>query len=87
MLLGVSVMREDLYGRGVRSVPADLAVAPVPVIGAMPPRAYVGGSGDRVDSVPSDQLWRAAVSAARQAATTAAELRRALGEARTAPPL
>ena len=31
-----------------------------------------------VESVPSDQLWRAAVLAARQAALAAADLRRAL---------
>jgi len=34
----------------------------------------------KVESVPSDQLWRAAVLAARQAALAAAELRRALDE-------
>jgi hypothetical protein len=40
----------------------------------------------RMDSVPSDQLWRAAVLAARRAATAAAELRRALDEDAGAPP-
>ena len=39
----------------------------------------------QVESVPSEQLWRAAILAARQAAVSAAELRRAL-EARTPPP-
>ena len=55
-------------------------------VGAPPPVAFAaGGDGvatpvraPRVDSVPSDQLWRAAILAARQAAMTAAELRRAL---------
>jgi hypothetical protein len=36
-----------------------------------------------VSAVPSEQLWRAAVMAAREAALTAAELRRSL-EARRA---
>jgi hypothetical protein len=40
----------------------------------------------RVENVPSDQLWRAAVLAARQAAFAAAELRRALDEDTVAPP-
>lgn len=36
------------------------------------------GGGPRVESVPSDQLWRAAILATRRAAVSAAELRRAL---------
>jgi hypothetical protein len=55
--------------------------------------ASVGGVGaggaprfGQVESVPSEQLWRAAILAARQAALSAAELRRALEE-RTAPPV
>jgi hypothetical protein len=51
-----------------------------------PPSTAFGAAADgvpparapKVDSVPSDQLWRAAILAARQAAMTAAELRRAL---------
>jgi hypothetical protein len=35
--------------------------------------------------VPSDQLWRDAIRAARQAATAAAELRRALEASRVRP--
>jgi len=34
----------------------------------------------RVEGVPSEQLWRAAILAARQAALAAADLRRALAE-------
>ena len=39
-----------------------------------------GGADASMEHVPSDQLWRAAVLAARQAAVTAAELRRAFDE-------
>ena len=54
--------------------------------GVVAPASTVLGAGmdgaparaPKVDSVPSDQLWRAAILAARQAAMTAAELRRAL---------
>jgi len=40
----------------------------------------------RVEGVPSEQLWRAAILAARQAALAAAELRRALAESAAATP-
>lgn len=70
-------MRKEQYVRsaGSTSVPdGSIAAAAAgdpsrdaPPVGASP-----------VDSVPSDQLWRAAILAARQAALTAAELRRAL---------
>lgn len=39
-----------------------------------------------VESVPSEQLWRAAILAARQAALSAAELRRAFEAAATSAP-
>ncbi len=38
----------------------------------------------RVDGVPSEQLWRAAIFAARQAAVSAAELRQAFEATRPA---
>ena len=54
------------------AVPAAVAPAPIPAAG-------------RVESVPSEQLWRAAILAARQAAIAAAELRRALEQGSPTP--
>lgn len=67
-------MLEEQYGRSAGPNPAHDGVAT-----PNPSENGVRGPGV-IDSVPSDQLWRAAVSAARQAAMTAAELRRALEE-------
>jgi hypothetical protein len=39
----------------------------------------------RMEGVPSEQLWRAAILAARQAALVAADLRRALAESAATP--
>jgi len=54
------------------AVPAVVSPAPITAAG-------------RVESVPSEQLWRAAILAARQAAIAAAELRRALEQVPPAP--
>ena len=53
----------DVRGEG-EAGPTPGAVAPAPEV-------------THVESVPSEQLWRAAILAARQAALSAAELRRA----------
>jgi hypothetical protein len=70
-------MLDEPYPRSdVDSAPSELmgdgaSVSPAPRLG-------------QVESVPSELLWRAAILAARQAAVSAAELRRALQE-RTPP--
>ena len=77
--------RGDVVSRSEPTLPsADRAVAErqpstVPTGGLS-----VGGPGSVV-GVPSEQLWRAAVLAAREAALTAAELRRSLDAQRGAP--
>jgi hypothetical protein len=75
-------MQEEQYPRaGSGSAPSaptdDAAAGPPPVSAAVGPYAAPLG---RVEGVPSEQLWRAAILAARQAALAAAELRRALEE-------
>jgi hypothetical protein len=56
-------------------------INPVVITGV--PGSIPGGAPPRpAADVPSEQLWREAISAARQAATGAAELRRALEAAR-----
>ena len=73
-------MQDEQYvGSAGRPAAPEGVVAPASTVlgagidGAPPPTR-----APKVDSVLSDQLWRAAILAARQAAMTAAELRRAL---------
>jgi hypothetical protein len=59
-------------------------INPVVITGV--PGSLPGGAAPRAAAdVPSEQLWREAISAARQAATAAAELRRALDASRLRP--
>ena len=77
-------MREEQYGRSASS-----PIAPDSALTASAAADAASGmpvAAPKVDCVSSDQLWRAAVMAARQAATTAAELRRALDDAAADPP-
>jgi hypothetical protein len=73
-------MQQEMRGRGDAASPSEGALSdgsvgerPVGVFAAVGP-----GPVPSVSDVPSDQLWRAAVLAAREAAMTAAELRRSL---------
>ena len=67
-------VRGDAASRGEGPLP-DSTVAERQT--GVPPAGSPGIPGS-VAGVPSDQLWRAAVIAAREAALTAAELRRSL---------
>lgn len=49
---------------------------------SIPAERSHAGAPARAADVPSDQLWRQAIQATRQAATAAAELREALGASR-----
>lgn len=80
-------MQQNVRARGDVASPND-GVLPSPdaVNGERPQEVGSGvapGGAASVSSVPSEQLWRAAVIAAREAALSAAELRRSL-EARRA---
>ena len=67
-------MQEELYVRSEGRSATD------PLHAGLPGLQGLGTFGASVENVPSEQLWRAAVLAARQAAATAAELRRAFDE-------
>ena len=73
-------MQQDIYGRG-DAVPSIEGLVPGEPVGE-PPAAASSAAGARalpsVSGVPSEQLWRAAVLAAREAARAAAELRRSI---------
>jgi hypothetical protein len=82
-------MQQNVRARGDGALPNEGALPPpevlvgertkdVPVSGGGPPTGVTS-----VSAVPSEQLWRAAVMAAREAALTAAELRRSLDARRT----
>ena len=80
-------MQQNVLGQGDVVLPNEGAL-PEPLVGERPKDVPGGGGGapatvTSVSAVPSEQLWRAAVLAAREAALTAAELRRSL-EARRA---
>ena len=75
-------MQQRVRGRGEAASPNERAVPDVRD-GDRPQDAGAVGAGApggaaSVSGVPSEQLWRAAVMAAREAALTAAELRRTL---------
>lgn len=77
-------MLEEQYQRSdgrTTSGASEDAAADAPIPAAAPAPA---ASMPRVEGVPSEQLWRAAILAARQAALAAADLRRALAEAAVA---
>jgi hypothetical protein len=79
-------MQQNVHARGDVASPNE-PVLPDPIGGERPPDGGPGagmpGLATSVSAVPSEQLWRAAVLAAREAALAAAELRRSL-EARRA---
>ena len=80
-------MQQRVRGRG-EAAPSNEQALPEPPGGERPQDVGPGvggipGGAGSVSAVPSEQLWRAAVMAAREAALTAAELRRSL-EARRA---
>jgi hypothetical protein len=77
-------MQQNVRGRGDVASP-DEGALPEPLAGERPQDvSAVGAAGGApggaasVSAVPSEQLWRAAVLAAREAALAAAELRRTL---------
>ena len=80
-------MQQNVRVRGDAALPNEGAL-PEPLVAERPNDAPDGGGAAlpgvaSVSTVPSEQLWRAAVLAAREAALAAAELRRTL-EARRA---
>jgi hypothetical protein len=78
-------MLEELYTENDGRAPEDGATSGTTgdgASGASP--ASVPPATPRVEGVPSEQLWRAAILAARQAALAAADLRRALAESAAA---
>jgi hypothetical protein len=78
-------MQQNLRGRGDVAPPIEGAL-PEPLVGERPQDVSPGGvpaGVPSVSAVPSEQLWRAAVVAAREAALAAAELRRTLEARRT----
>jgi hypothetical protein len=80
-------MRQNLRGRGDVATPNDEVLPPPDAVGGERPQDIGSGGAPSgaasVSAVPSEQLWRAAVMAAREAALAAAELRRSF-EARRA---
>jgi hypothetical protein len=81
-------MQDELHGgrTGTRgTVPDGTMTAGTPATPAGGDLAPPPAVAPKVDSVPSDQLWRAAILAARQAAVTAAEIRRAFDASSEAP--
>ena len=67
----------------VGAVPS--AAMATPAIPAAARSASLSAAAPRMEGVPSEQLWRAAILAARQAALAAADLRRALAESARSP--
>jgi hypothetical protein len=79
-------MLEELYTENDGRAPDDGATRGTTTDGASDAlAASVVPATPRVEGVPSEQLWRAAILAARQAALAAADLRRALAESAAAP--
>jgi len=79
-------MLEELYTENDGRTPEDGATSGTTADGANDAlAASLSPATPRVEGVPSEQLWRAAILAARQAALAAADLRRALAESAAAP--
>ena len=75
-------MQQNVRVRGDVAPPNEGAL-PTPLLGERPEDVAAGavptgGAAASVSAVPSEQLWRAAVLAAREAALAAADLRRTL---------
>jgi hypothetical protein len=66
--------------RGAARPPADAVAGGRGILEGAPLRVVPEGvpAGPLAETVPSDQLWRAAIRAAREAAALAADLRRQL---------
>ncbi len=81
-------MQQEMRGRGDVVSRSEPTLPELPVGERQSGTASSGGSSagglGSVVGVPSEQLWRAAVLAARAAALTAAELRRSLDAQRGA---
>ena len=75
--------RGDVVSRNEGTLPDRTVAERQP--GTVSSGATSGGGTGSVTGVPSEQLWRAAVLAAREAALTAAELRRSLEARRGLP--
>ena len=80
-------MQQNVRARGDGASPNEGAL-PDPLMGERPQDVSAAAGANpagvgSVSAVPSEQLWRAAVLAAREAALAAAELRRSLEARRT----